>query len=216
MKIRRNISTQAEFSRIDLCLLYHLLKYVTVSCSSNACNMGVRSVSLYGSSCDICLKIAFFPSSQYWYDSKVPHTGSFTVPYSRLCYLKTWPWWLPDVCFTLVNRLQNVQNVASCLVSLSPRCAHITFILANLHCLPICLRIEFKILLITYKAFHDSLTISITVCNLRSSQKYLLIPSKILIFNQNAFSVAAPHLWKSLPDDIKNADSIALFKHELI
>ena len=51
-----------------------------------------------------------------------------------------------------LSRLQLVQNSAARLLTGFNRRQHITPILASLHWLPVCFRIDFKILLITFKA----------------------------------------------------------------
>ena len=50
-----------------------------------------------------------------------------------------------------INKLQRVQNAAGRLVTNTPRICHITPILEDLHWLPIKYRIEFKIVLLTFK-----------------------------------------------------------------
>ena len=77
-----------------------------------------------------------------------------------------------------------MQNVAACVVTLSPKFCHITPVLANLHWLPIDLRngIDFKILTVTYKTLHglartyikDLLQSCLPAGDLRSSKKNLL------------------------------------------
>lgn len=52
---------------------------------------------------------------------------------------------------TSVARLQLVQNAAARLLTGTRTYDHITVILARLHWLPVCFRIEFKILLFTFK-----------------------------------------------------------------
>ena len=53
------------------------------------------------------------------------------------------------------DKLQRIQNTAARLVK-GPKCSdHVTPILKNLHWLPVEKRIEFKILLRTYKTIHD-------------------------------------------------------------
>ena len=53
------------------------------------------------------------------------------------------------------NKLQRIQTMAARLISLTRKFDHITPILRdNLHWLPVDQRIHFKILLLTYKAFH--------------------------------------------------------------
>ncbi len=52
-----------------------------------------------------------------------------------------------------IDRLQTVQNSAARLLTRTKKYDHITPILASLHWL-VCFRIDFKILLITFKALH--------------------------------------------------------------
>ena len=53
-----------------------------------------------------------------------------------------------------INKLQRVQNAAARLVTNTPRICHTTPILKDLHWLPIKYRIEFKIVLLTFKCLH--------------------------------------------------------------
>ena len=129
----------------------------------------------------------------------------------------------------MINQLQRFQNVAACIVTLSPKFCHITPVLANLHWLPIVLRngIEFKILTVTYKTLHglaptyikDLLQSCLPARDLRSSKKNLLAVGafKINSYGRCAFSVAAPLLWNSLPQHIKMLDNWTFlnFKRQL-
>ena len=54
----------------------------------------------------------------------------------------------------LLAKLQWVQNAAARLINLAPRFCHITPLLVGLHWLDIKSRIDFKIILLTYKAIH--------------------------------------------------------------
>ena len=102
------------------------------------------------------------------------------------------------------------------------RSDHVTPILKNLHWLPVEKRIEFKILLITYKTIHgqsaDYLKPLIEMYQpsrtLRSASRSLLCPQKAETENDGgrAFSFMAPKLWNSLPEDIKNAKTVICFK----
>ena len=84
----------------------------------------------------------------------------------------------------VIKQLQRVQNVAACVVTLSPKFCHITPVLGNLHWLPIDLwnGIEFKILTVTYKTLHglartyikDFLQCCLPAGDLMSSKKNLL------------------------------------------
>ena len=55
---------------------------------------------------------------------------------------------------TQLQKLQRVQNTAARLICNISRFDHITPVLVDLHWLPVKFRIDFKILLITYKAIH--------------------------------------------------------------
>jgi len=52
----------------------------------------------------------------------------------------------------LLSKLQSVQNAAARIINLSRKNEHLTPILVTLHWLPIESRINFKILMLTYKA----------------------------------------------------------------
>ena len=53
-------------------------------------------------------------------------------------------------------RLQKVLNTAARILKKNPKFSHITDILKDLHWLPIRQRITFKILLLTYQAYHNT------------------------------------------------------------
>ena len=62
----------------------------------------------------------------------------------------------------------------------------------------------------------DLLTKFIPPRNLRSANKSLLqMPVKVKTYGQRSFSYAAPHLWNSLPEEIKNSNTIDSFKSAL-
>ena len=125
-----------------------------------------------------------------------------------------------------MKQLQRVQNAAARVVTLSPKFCHITPVLANLHWLSIYFRIELKILIVTSgKPLHghapayikDLLQSYPPVRDLRSSKKNLLIVPAFNIKScgRRAFSVAAPLLWNSLPQHIRDAGSLDIFKRQL-
>lgn len=56
----------------------------------------------------------------------------------------------------LISKMQRVQNAAARLVNRSPRYCHITPLLTELHWLNVKRRINFKIILIAYKAIYGT------------------------------------------------------------
>ena len=62
---------------------------------------------------------------------------------------------LYNVPKNVIKKLQSVQNAAARLITRSRKCDRITPILLDLHWLPVSERIEFKILLLTFKALHQ-------------------------------------------------------------
>jgi len=124
--------------------------------------------------------------------------------------------------------LQRIQNTAARLITRSKRNDHITPILCKLHWLPVSKRIIFKTLLLTFKA-HNGLAPSYisdliapikcsSIVSLRSSEKNLLQPgprNKTDFYGDRAFSVAAPKLWNALPQEIRSATSLSMFKSKL-
>ena len=123
---------------------------------------------------------------------------------------------------SLTNCREFVLNASARLVCNAPRFCHISPLLRGLHWLPVKARIEFKILLITFKAIHglapkylcDLLTFKSSLYNLRSSESILLsmpaVRSKTL--GDGAFMVAAPRLWNSLPKELRAITNVNSFK----
>ena len=68
---------------------------------------------------------------------------------SRIDYCNSF---LNGIPKTTLNKIQNVQNTATRLITRTSRRSHITPVLKDLHWLPIQYRIQLKIRVITYKA----------------------------------------------------------------
>lgn len=140
---------------------------------------------------------------------------------SRLDYCNSLLYGLPQV---QIDKIQRVQNAAARLIFEQPKFCHITPVLSQLHWLPIKYRIEFKILLMTFKASHgmapDYLCKLIsrrrksTGYSLRSSKKVMLEvrSGKIPTLGGRAFCYAAPELSNNLPSKISSLDSLSNFK----
>jgi len=124
-----------------------------------------------------------------------------------------------------LKRLRKVQNTAARIVTLSRKYDHITPVLKTLHWLPVHLRIDFKILLLTYKVVNgvapaylcELLVPYVPVRSLRSSSAALLVVPKTrtTTYGDRSFSAVAPKLWNGLPDVIRTADSVQSFKRLL-
>ena len=141
---------------------------------------------------------------------------------SRLDYCNSL---LSGVSKNLIGKLQRVQNSAARIVCQVSRREHMTPVLHSLHWLPVEKRIEYKILLLIYKAIQcaspsylcDILQNYTPVKTLRSSSyKLLSVPkTKFKSYGDRAFSVFGPKLWNKLPERIKSIESIDTFKTEL-
>ena len=142
---------------------------------------------------------------------------------SRVDYCNSLLFGLPDC---QLNKLQRVLNVSARLIYKLPRFCHITPILCDLHWLPIRYRINFKIILLTFKAIHglapkyisDLVVINSSMYNLRSADSLFLSVPHIntkRTLGDRAFTIAAPKLWNSLPVELRQINSIFAFKRQL-
>ena len=126
-----------------------------------------------------------------------------------------------------IARLQRVQNAAARLILGIGKFSHITPALYELHwLLPISLRIDYKILLLTFKCIYglastylsDLISIkSNSLYNLRSTGKLLLDRKGEMLttLGVRSFSAAAPKLWNGLPVQIRQETPLDSFKSRL-
>ena len=104
-----------------------------------------RSMSPYG--------ITRPQSVNYWTYKSSYHCWSWHISVSWMCI------WFYGAKGYIIYELQLCQNNATRMLSFQHKFHHITPVLKDLHWLPVEQRIEFKVLLLTYKAFHDKVPV---------------------------------------------------------
>ncbi len=115
--------------------------------------------------------------------------------------------------------------VDGCLMTRTRKYEHISPVLSTLHWLPTKHRIDFKILLITYKALNglapqylsEILSHYSPSRPLRSQNSGRLIIPRISksTAGGRSFSYLAPKLWNNLPNTVREADTLCQFKSRL-
>jgi hypothetical protein len=147
-----------------------------------------------------------------------------TLVTSRLDYCNSL---LVGINESLLRRLRNIQRTAARVITQKRKYDPITQDIVDLHWLPIRKRIDFKILVLTYKAIHNQtpdyisslLKIKTAPRRLRStscsSPRFTELRTQHYTFADKSFSCYAPRLWNRLPELIKCADSIFTFKRLL-
>ena len=138
-----------------------------------------------------------------------------------------------DYCNSLLSGLsikslktqQLVQNDAARVLTRTRKRDHISPVLASLHWLLVKSRIEFKILLLTFKALNNIAPLYLKELivpyqptrALRSQNSGLLFVPKVSRsrVGASAFSYQAPLLWNHLPLSVREADTICTFKSGL-
>ena len=120
-----------------------------------------------------------------------------------------------------LNRLQVLQNRCARLIFRQPRRSHATPLLRSLHWLPIPERIQFKVLCLCFKAFHQMsphylssyFQLYRTTYALRSDSTITFsVPRSKKQLGDRALSVAGPRLWNELPPSIRGCSELPGFK----
>ena len=141
---------------------------------------------------------------------------------SRLDYRNTL---LYGVNASLVNKLQRVQNTAARLVKRTKKHNHITPVLVSLHWIPVQYRIQYKLILYTFKILHGLAPVYLEELisayqpsrSLRSENAMQLIQPRVRtkIYGERRFDKATASLWNNLPSHLRHEHSIELFKKNL-
>ena len=124
-----------------------------------------------------------------------------------------------------VHKLQLVQKRAARLITRASPRDHIKLILARLHWLPVHMRIQFRILVHTYKCLHassppyisDMISRYAPTRQLRSSNDITLLNTRRTAksVGRGDFRFMAPFLWNELPRHIRERPSVVTFKRHL-
>uniref|UniRef100_A0AAY4DRN7 Reverse transcriptase domain-containing protein n=1 Tax=Denticeps clupeoides TaxID=299321 RepID=A0AAY4DRN7_9TELE len=124
-----------------------------------------------------------------------------------------------------MSKLQLVQNAAARVLTRTRKFDHITPVLQSLHWLPIKFRIDYKILLLTYKALNglapqymsELLVPYEPPRPLRSMGAGSILVPKVqkVTAGSRSFSYRAPQLWNSLPVSVRDSDTVSVFKSNL-
>ena len=140
---------------------------------------------------------------------------------SRLDYCNALFYGLPDC---LLNKLWCVQKSAARLITMMRKYDHISPVMEELHWLPVWQRIDYKILLLTYKALnglappylHDLLQPRPDWGSRRDHTNLLIVPKiKRSTFGGRAFRRASAVLWNNLPPHLRLCTSMEQFKCNL-
>ena len=91
-----------------------------------------------------------------------------------------------------------LHNAVARITNRTLRHEHITPILHELHWLPITKRVQFKVVVYTFKALHNEAPIILCYITVKLSRRLL--------------DTAAAILWNDLPDNIRNCDATWTFK----
>ena len=128
-----------------------------------------------------------------------------------------------------IKRLQCIQNYSARTICKIAKYDHISPVFKQLHWLPVKARIKHKLLTLTFKAVYGqapSYLSELISCRptllpgLRSNHSVLLTVPKITSradksTADRAFSLSAPKLWNSLPEELRNCSSVEAFKGKL-
>ncbi len=120
-----------------------------------------------------------------------------------------------------IKPLQWIQNAAARLIFNEPKRTHVTPLFINLHWLPIAARIKFKALMFADRNTSGSAPLylnlllqtympSRSLCS--ASERRITVPSQR---DTKTFSLTVPSWWNDLPNSIRAAESLPIFKKRL-
>ncbi len=201
----------------------------TIEPSTKARNLGVifdSTLSLEDHVNSICRKSHFILRNislvRKYVTSEVAATLIQALVISKIDYCNSLLYGLPK---QQIDKLQRIHNSAARVVARCNKYEHISPVLQNLHWLPVNERIEYKILVLVYKALHDLGPTYIQdllqeyqpTRYLRSCAKHLLVVPKYRTksFGDRCFAKAGPTLWNSIPISIRQSKDLNEFKRSI-
>ena len=127
---------------------------------------------------------------------------------------------------SVIQPLQKIQNFAARLVLLAPRHHHATPLLEKLHWLPISERIKYKVACMCFSAINGSgpaylsellhvYTPSHTLHSSSDTRMLEIQQYKRKTHGFRTFSCFGPHIWNSLPQDLRHCSTLSSFKAKL-
>ena len=120
-----------------------------------------------------------------------------------------------------LSKLQRVHNTAARIIAKTSRHDHIPPVVNELHWLSVCQRINFNILVYTYKALHgqcsqyirELLTVYKPTRDLRSNSALsLVVPqTRTVTYGKMSFSHTSTRLWNALPSLLQSGHPLNIF-----
>jgi len=126
----------------------------------------------------------------------------------------------------LYRKIQSIQNAAACLVTGTRRYDHITPVVRQLHWLPFCRRVDYKVACLVhqslagqtpaYLADDIQLVTDINRRPLRSAAvRTCFVRRTHNSFGDRSFRAAGPRVWNNLPPHLRQDMNFARFQHKL-
>ena len=130
--------------------------------------------------------------------------------------------WYCNICcgelltyiYTLLRKLQSVQNATARLITGTRRRDHIMPVLCELHWLPIRERIKFKVacLVRQSRSGHAPVYLADDCCLVSDSTRRsadvptCMLPQTLSSYGDRTFAAAGPRLWNTLPVQLRSPD----------